>query len=166
MKHALVWAAIALCLVLAYSYRDALGSIGSRLGGELLPSKPTVTASGDVELRASSNGHFQADALINGVKVRLMVDTGASFLALASGDAVRLGIDLDRLTYNRPVMTANGRTYVASVYLDDVEVGGIHVRDIAATVHRDGLDQSLLGMSFLDRLNGFERRGDRLILRP
>jgi aspartyl protease family protein len=50
--------------------------------------------------------------------------------------------------------------------LDEVNLGGISARNMAATVHRDGLDQSLLGMNFLDRLAGFERRGDLLVLKP
>lgn len=166
VKHALAWAGIALVLVLAYSFRDDLGSVGSRLGGALLPSRPIVNANGEVELRAAANGHFQADASVNGVKVRLMVDTGASRLALAPDDAARIGIDLDALSYDTPVSTANGLTYVANVRLDEVDIGGISVRGLSATVQRDGLDQSLLGMNFLDRLHGFERRGDRLILRP
>jgi len=52
------------------------------------------------------------------------------------------------------------------VRVDNVEIGSINLSDVGATVHRDGLDQSLLGMNVLDRLSGFERSGDRLILRP
>ncbi|MEM7084489.1 MAG: hypothetical protein AAF465_17345, partial [Pseudomonadota bacterium] len=61
-KHALAWIAIALVLVLGYSFRDDLMRIGARIGGELLPAMPIVTEGGNVELRAASDGHFQADA--------------------------------------------------------------------------------------------------------
>lgn len=165
-KHALAWIAIALVLVLAYSFRDDFSSIASRIGGELVPSLAKVTAAGDVELRSSVDGHFQADAEINGVDVRLLVDTGATTMALAPDDAERIGFDLDSLSYDRPVNTANGRAYVAVVRLDSVEIGPIRMSDIGATVHREGLNQSLLGMNVLDRLSGFERRGDRLFLKP
>ncbi len=166
LKHALAWIALALVLVLGYSYRDVFSSVAGRVGGELLPARPTVTADGSVELRATSGGHFLADATIDGVTVRLLVDTGATTMSLAPDDAERIGFDLDALSYDRPVRTANGRTFVAPVRLDRVELGSITVRDIGATVHRDGLDQSLLGMNFLDRLRGFERRGDILTLHP
>ncbi|MGI9508608.1 MAG: retropepsin-like aspartic protease family protein [Geminicoccaceae bacterium] len=166
LKHALAWIAIVLLLVLGYSYRDDVLSIIGRVGGELVPGKPTVTASGDVELRAASNGHFQADARINGANVRLLVDTGATVTALSPDDAERIGFDLSTLSFDRPVDTANGRTYVARVRLDNIEIGPITLTDVGATVHRDGLDQSLLGMNILDRLSGFERTGDRLILKP
>ena len=166
LKHALAWIAIALVLVLGYSYRHDLMSIAHRVGGELMPAMPLVTEGGDVELRASGDGHFQADARINGARVRMLVDTGATMLALAPDDAERAGYSLDALTFDRPVNTANGRTHVAVVRLDEIEIGSIRLENIAATVHRDGLDISLLGMNLLDRLSGFERRGDRLILRP
>lgn len=166
LKHTLVWIALALLLVLGYSYRDDLLVIVTRVGGELVPAMPTVTASGDVEIRASNDGHFQAFARINGAKVRLLVDTGATILALAPDDAERIGIDLNALSFDRPVSTANGRTFVAMVRLDRVEIGPISFADVSAAVHRDGLDQSLLGMNVLDRLSGFERTGDRLVLKP
>lgn len=165
-KHALAWIAIALMLVLGYSYRDDLMTIANRVGGELMPAMPVVTEGGNVELRASDDGHFQADARINGARVRLLVDTGATMLALAPDDAERAGYNLDALSFDRPVNTANGRTYVALVRLDEVEIGTIRLENIVATVHRDGLGISLLGMNLLDRLSGFERQGDRLILRP
>jgi len=165
-KHALAWIAIALILVLGYSFRDDLMRIGARIGGELLPAMPIVTEGGNVELRAASDGHFQADAHINGTQVRLLVDTGATTLALAPQDAERVGYDLNALSFDRPVNTANGRTYVAYVMVDSMSIGSIHLEDIAATVHRDGLDISLLGMNVLDRLSGFERQGDKLLLRP
>jgi aspartyl protease family protein len=165
-KHALAWIAIALVLVLGYSYRHDLTMIIGRVGGELMPTVPMVVAGGDVELRATDGGHFQADAEINGARVRLLVDTGATTLALSPDDAERAGYNLDALSFDRPVNTANGRAYVAYVRVESVEIGTIRLQDIAATVHRDGLDVSLLGMNVLDRLSGFERRGDRLILRP
>jgi len=165
-KHAAAWIAIALVLVLIYSYRDVAYSVAARVGGELLPATPMVTANGDVELRASNGGHFEANARINGETVRLLVDTGATTMALAPADAERIGFDLHALSFDRPVNTANGRTHVAFVRVDRVEIGSISLSDIGATVHKDGLDQSLLGMNVLNRLGGFERNGDRLILRP
>lgn len=165
-KHGLAWVGIALVLVLVYSFRDDAGAIVSRLTGELLPSTPQTSATGEVELRAARNGHFHADARVDGTKVRFLIDTGATTTALSADDAERIGFDLDALDYNRAVNTANGRALVARVRLGEVDLGGILARDVSATVHRDGLDQSLLGMNFLDRLAGFERHGDRLLLIP
>jgi aspartyl protease family protein len=166
LKHALAWVLIALALVLAYSFRGEVSMLANRVRGELLPATPIVTAGGAVELRASSDGHFYADALVDGEPVRFMIDTGASMVALAAADARRIGIDPEVLDYDQPVSTANGRTLVARTRLDQIDLGGIHAEGVAATVHEGGLETSLLGMSFLDRLASFERRGDRLILHP
>ncbi len=166
LKYGLAWVGVALALVLAYSFRDDAGAIVNRMVGELLPSQPLINGEGAVELRASQDGHFHADARIDGVNVRLLVDTGATTTALAPADAERIGFDLATLDYDQVVSTANGRTLVARVRLGDIDLGGIRATDVAATVHRDGLDQSLLGMNFLDRLTSFERSGNKLILRP
>lgn len=166
VKHGLAWIGIALVLVLAYSFRDDAFAIVNRVTGELLPSRPMINDIGEVVLRASQNGHFHVDALVGGVTVRFLVDTGATTIALSPDDAERIGFDLANLNYNQAVNTANGRTMVALVRLDEIYLGGFRARDVAATVHRDSLDQSLLGMNFLDRLSGFERLGDRLVLKP
>lgn len=166
LKHALAWIGVALLLVLGYSYRDDLLSIVGRLGGDLVPARPTVTTAGNVEIRASNDGHFQVNASINDAAVRLLVDTGATITSLSPEDAERIGFDLNALNFDRPVDTANGRTYVASVRLNSLDIGPISLADVGASVHQDGLDHSLLGMNVLDRLSGFERSGDRLILKP
>lgn len=166
VKHGLAWVGIALVLVLAYSFRDDAVAIVNRVTGELLPSRPMINDVGEVVLRASQNGHFHADAQVGNATVRFLVDTGATTIALSPDDAERIGFDLDNLNYNQAVTTANGRTLVALVRLDEIDLGGFRARNVAATIHRDGLDQSLLGMNFLDRLSGFERLGDKLVLKP
>src|SRR5690606_7594403 len=104
--------------------------------------------------------------LVNGTHIRFMVDTGASDVALTAADARRLGIDPQSLAYNTPYQTANGTIYAARVVLDRVTVGGIALRDVRASISQgDGLGTSLLGMSFLGRLDAVEVRGERLVLR-
>lgn len=95
----------------------------------------------------------------------MMVDTGATTVALTEATARRLGIRPARTDFRYPVATANGTVMVALVELGDVRVGGITVRDVAATVvPGDALRTNLLGMSFLGRLSRFEMAGDQLVL--
>ena len=117
-------------------------------------------------VRKSPDGHFWAEASSNGRHVRFLVDTGATTVALTSADAERLGVDLDALTYDIPVQTASGETEAASVKLDYVSVAGARVENVDAVVVRDGLNNSLLGMSYLGRLSKFEATQTALILRP
>lgn len=165
LKQALTWIAIALVLVIGYSYRDVFSDIGSRLRSEVAPSVPVTGEPGTAYLSRDMTGHFHADALVNGTHVRFLVDTGASDVALSDADARRIGIDFSRLSFTIPYSTANGIIYAARVRLDEVTVGGVTLRDVDASVSQGGLDSSLLGMSFLGRLGSVEVRGERLVLR-
>ena len=169
LKQALVWVAIAMVLLVGYSYRDDFLGLGRELGqrvtGELAPTIAVSIEPGIAYLSRDLSGHFRADALVNGTYVRFLVDTGASDVALTQSDAERLGIDLSKLAFTLPYQTANGVALAAPIRLDEIAVGDVRVRNVRASVMRAGLGQSLLGMSFLGELRGYEVRGDELILR-
>jgi aspartyl protease family protein len=111
-------------------------------------------------------GHFVVHPTLDGKRVRMLVDTGASFVALSHGDARLAGISVSARDYTRPISTANGIVAAASVRLAEVKVGDIAVRGVEALVLPPGrLSTSLLGMSFLKRLGGFEIAQGRLILK-
>jgi aspartyl protease family protein len=103
---------------------------------------------------------------VNGAYVSMVLDTGASAVVLTQDAAKAAGLPLEMLSYNVTVDTANGRTRAASVMLDRMAVGSIVERGVPALIAQPGqLRTSLLGMSFLNRLQGWEVRGDRLVMR-
>ena len=111
-------------------------------------------------------------ALILGVSMglsrplRMMVDTGASSIVLTYDDAMRLGINADNLVFSIEVSTANGRAMAAPVTLRQVAIGPIMRGTIRGMVTQPGqLDQSLLGMSFLETLGSIEITRDELRLK-
>ncbi len=165
LRHALAWAAIALVLLIGYSYRHEALRLGERLVGDLMPQRGTVVG-GAVSFRATANGHFVVEAEVNGVALRFLVDTGASDVVLGPADARRLGFDVAALDYSRRYRTANGVVFGAPVTLDRVRVGPIALDDVRASVNGADMARSLLGMSFLGRLSGFEVSDDTLTLRP
>jgi aspartyl protease family protein len=166
VKHGVAWTLVLLVLIAAYAYKADLQEAALRVAAAIVPGMAVETAPGEIVLRAAADGHFYADATVDGVRVRFLVDTGASSIALSAEDARRLGFDPEHLHYFLPVTTANGTALAARVTLGDVRLGGIAFENVAAAVMPPGaLDRSLLGMSFLDRLAGFEIAGDRLILR-
>lgn len=114
----------------------------------------------------SKDGHYWVEARVNDRAVRFLVDTGASLVALTTDDARRLGINVSSLTYDRPVMTANGKTAGAEVTLTSLSVGESRVTGVRAMVIREGLSTSLLGMSYLGRLSRIEATPSSLILHP
>jgi aspartyl protease family protein len=115
-------------------------------------SAATSSDRGKAILAADSRGHFLADATVNGLPVRFVVDTGATLIALPQKEAERLGINF-RAGQASQTRTANGVAQVYLVKLDAVKIGGIELHNVDATVHQGGgLDQALLGMSFLNRV--------------
>ena len=85
--------------------------------GDAVSVETTTPGSQAVRIRKRRDGHFIANAKVNGQAMSLLVDTGASTVVLREADAVRLGVDTRRLTYTVPVQTANGITYAAHVRL-------------------------------------------------
>lgn len=129
-----------------------------------LASAPAMAAMAKLEL--SSNGHYMTDAMINGSAIPVLVDTGASTVALSFEDARRAGIRASDLKFQIPVNTANGTVAAAPVVIRRITVGGITVEDVKGMVLPEGaLSGSLLGMSFLSRLDSYEVRQGTLILR-
>jgi aspartyl protease family protein len=127
-------------------------------------SAPAASNSRTVTLSRSSDGHFRTEARVDGRRLELIVDTGASQIALRASDAARLGIHPTTRDYNVRVSTANGITRAALIQLQRVEVEDIVVRDVAALVQPDeALGVNLLGMSFLSRVRWTHERG-KLIL--
>jgi len=119
-----------------------------------------------VELRAGAHGHYFANAEINGRPIDVLVDSGASMVALTSEDARIAGLSIRDSDYTHRVSTANGSAKVAPVVLDRISIGDITVRNVPATVSEPGkLGTSLLGMSFLGRLQQIDIRGGVLVLK-
>ncbi|HEY5107815.1 MAG TPA: TIGR02281 family clan AA aspartic protease [Caulobacteraceae bacterium] len=136
--------------------------------GEVAVALPAAQAdSGPASIAKSPDGHYWAEADVDdGHAVRFLVDTGATAVALTRDDAQRLGIDTASLTYSYPVATANGEAHAAPVTLSSVSVAGARVSDVQAYVLDQGLETSLLGMTYLGRLSAIEATPTSMILRP
>jgi aspartyl protease family protein len=115
-----------------------------------------------VTLSADPRGHFVSEGAINGNPVRFLVDTGATSIALPGREAERLGIDY-RKGLRGMTQTANGAVAVYRVTLDRVRLGAIELNAVEAVVIERGLDITLLGMSFLNRVE-MKRDGQSMTL--
>jgi aspartyl protease family protein len=164
------WLAIILVLVAGYQYRYELQDIASRVTAGLVPGSPLSITDADgratVMMDKRPNGHFEVRGSVQGAPIEFLVDTGATSTVLTHRDAQDAGFDVGALSFNIPVATANGITQAATVRASDITVGDIIRRNQTIMIAQDGsLGQSLLGMSFISTLSGFDMRGDRLILR-
>ncbi|MCI4643566.1 MAG: TIGR02281 family clan AA aspartic protease [Hyphomonadaceae bacterium] len=127
--------------------------------------RPEPISANSAQLRLENDGHYWASANVDGAHVRFMVDTGASTVALTYNDAQRIGLSPDELDYRWTIRTAGGEVKGASVLLNSIQIGRVEVENVEAMILRDGLNQSLLGMSFLSELESYEFRRGKLILR-
>ncbi len=146
-----------------HDVQDTTPSLNS---AEVQPDALNTETRRNAVLYLKNDGHYWARSLVNKkATVDVMVDTGASIVALTYSDAEKLGLKPDTLDYRWRVSTAGGETMGASVLLDSIKISQVHIRDVEAMVLRSDLEQSLLGMSFLSKLHSYEFRGERLILR-
>jgi aspartyl protease family protein len=160
-----VWVVIALLLAVGYTYRFELRAVADRVLAELVPGR-AATRGRIVEFARGTGGNFSVVAQINGARVPFVLDTGASSVVLTQEAAKAAGLPLEVLSYSVTIDTANGRAGAAPVTLDRLSVGGIEERAVPALIAQPGqLRTNLLGMSFLNRLESWEVRGERLMLR-
>ncbi len=166
IRNAAIWVAIFLGLVGIYAFRNDAAFIGQRMLGALSPTQGTARDDGTISFPASPDGHYRIQAIVNGNRVTFMVDTGATDIVLAPNDARRIGFDPAALVFDRVAETANGRVRGASVRLDRLAVGPIEMGQVPATVNGAEMSESLLGMEFLNRLDGWRVENGELTLAP
>ena len=122
------------------------------------------TSSGEIKLRRFEDGHFYADATVNGTRIHFLIDTGASVIALTRADAMRASIALAPGQGEVIGQGAGGDLHGEVVNLDRVELGHKQAEDMTGVVVAGG-EQSLLGQTFLSKFDSVEIHGDEMTLR-
>jgi aspartyl protease family protein len=133
-----------------------------------VPETETHAADGVVSLERrfhrAPDGLFYVTGRVNGVKVRFLLDTGATMVVLTPQDAARVGAS-DGIRRGHLLMeTAAGPSAVDRVTLDAVSIAGHRVANVNAAVVRRGLKVSLLGQNLLSRLGPVTLSGNALEL--
>lgn len=129
-----------------------------------LPSQKQLTGR-RVELTMGARGHFMGDFRINGRRVEAMIDTGATLVAFNESTARKVGIKLSPDDFRYRIETANGVALAASADLESLEIGRIRVEGVKAVVLQDrALNDILIGMSFLNRLDKFKVENGSMLL--
>ncbi|HZC16848.1 MAG TPA: TIGR02281 family clan AA aspartic protease [Caulobacteraceae bacterium] len=153
--------------VISFSRDHAAAPLRPAEAQVVIAQSDTAPAIGEAaSVAKADDGHYWAEAAVNGEEVRFLVDTGSSAVALTPDDALRLGFDPKTLNYDYTVNTASGQARAAEIRLNTVAVAGAEVDNVDAFVIESGLKNSLLGMTYLGRLSQFEATPTSLILRP
>ncbi len=156
-RHFLSWCLIFIGLVTAYGFKDVLIAalfpyIGHQTGETFVYSK-------------AEDGHFYLQLVINGEKVKFLLDTGATNLVLNKKTAESVGFDLNALSYNLNTYTANGISRSAKILIQEIKIGTLYERDVSAMVAEGDLFMPLLGMTFLSQFGEISINGDKLTLK-
>lgn len=128
------------------------------------PAAATQGTAGEVVLPRSGDGHFYAEVTVDGVSSRMLVDTGASVLALTGEDAEAMGITWQPDEVRPVARGASGAVYGVPVTLGQVQLGDFEAHGVEAIVVPEGLVISLLGQSFLSQVDQVRIEGERMIL--
>lgn len=135
------------------------------------PAEPALTAPeaapgwGDsFTLARADDGHFYADVSIDGQDTRMLVDTGASVIALTGEDAAALGLAWDDGEVSEVAQGASGPVLGVRTVLPLVELGGFTAENVPALIIPEGLFVSLLGQSFLSKIASVEMAGDKMVM--
>ena len=164
-RHAAIWVAILAVLVVGVAFRGELEGVGQRVRIAFSGAYP-VAAGGEMIVPQQDNGGFYVMAKVNGQPVRFLVDTGSSDTVLSPADAHRLGLDAPGQAFSRMAETANGTGYGAPITAASLSVGSIELTQMPMVINQAPMSMSLLGMTFLSRLESFQVRDRRLYLKP
>jgi len=158
---ALIVLAATVGAVVAYKDPEQIARASDTVS-QLLRKRTTSRA---VQIPRGQGGEFALQAKINGVSAPMVIDTGATSVVLTYETAKAAGLPLELLEYDVAVETAGVHTRAARLTLDRLAIGKLVERSVPAlVVPRGQMKTNLLGMSFLDRLESWEVRADRLML--
>lgn len=163
-RNALIWVGIFVVLAGGYAYQNELRTFGLRLRSELIPGYAVQSDPDELVLTESPGGNFYVFGSVNGQPVKFLIDTGASEIVLSPADALRVGIDIKALDYDRTYQTANGIGLGANIAVHSLVIGSIEFSDVPVSVNKAEMSESLLGMTFLRRMASVEIRGRQLFL--
>jgi aspartyl protease family protein len=165
IRNIAIWCAVFAALGLGYTFSGELGWLGDRVRGELFPGTPVSSGPHEMAVNASEGGSYYVDGTINGAPAHFAIDTGASGIVLSPDDAARAGIDVAHLDYSLPVETAHGASFNATARVDRLVVGNFELHDVEVEINKLPMGSSLLGMTFLKRLDSFGVEKGRFVMR-
>lgn len=154
--------AVALFILIQQApYQPQLGQVAERLGLD-----PQEVSGGEVRIRMARDGHFWADATLNGVRRRMLIDSGATVTAISEATAAAARVEGSGAPVPVLLKTANGMAPARAGSVEELRLGNIVARDLKVVVSPAFGDMEVIGMNFLSKLASWRVEGRTLILVP
>lgn len=157
------WIIIIISCTFLYGQKDKISDLKNEFLALIFPEKGYYK-NNIAEYYVSNNGHFVIATTVNNQQINFLLDTGASSIVLTRNDAIKANIDVDSLKYDIPISTANGTSYIAYAIIQKLQVANKVFNNLPVAVTKSGLDQSLLGMSFLKRVSSYSINDNKLTI--
>ena len=161
LKMALAWVTIFLVAALIVGQRDQFARLWNDAFGGAQQVQGTA-----MRIQMAEDGHFWANAHVNGRAMRFMIDSGATTTAMSRDAATAAGITIDESGFPVSIETANGTVEARRARIERMTLGSIRAEDLAVVVAGEFGDTSVLGMNFLSKLESWRVEGRFLILQP
>lgn len=158
-----IWIIIIISSTFLYSKKNQKNNLKNELLALIIPEIGYHRDS-KAEYYISNNGHFIIAAKVNDYKVKFLLDTGASSIVLTNEDAKNANINVNDLNYNISISTANGIIYVAYKNVERLQISNKIFYNLKVAVTKSGLNQSLLGMSFLKNVKSYSINNNKLTI--
>lgn len=166
LSMALWWVAIFVIALALFSYRTELGFVADRVKSEISGEAQQRIVGSTLRINKSIDGHFWVEAMVNGHKMRFLVDSGASITAVSESAATAVGLNVDQHGFPMILTTANGAIEAHRSNIATLEIGPLKASDLAIVVSSAFGDVNVLGMNFLSQLRSWRVEGDEMILEP
>ncbi len=165
LKMVFAWVGIFAVAFVGFSFRFEAQQVWSRVKAELTGGD-TVAVDGSVRLRKQEDGHFYANASLNGHMFSMLVDSGATVTSISEETAQAANIPVDESPFPVVVDTANGTVAARRGSIKDFSVGPIRRAELPVFISEKFGEIGVIGMNFLSSIKGWRVEGDVMILNP
>jgi aspartyl protease family protein len=166
VRSALAWVAIFAVFIVGFSYQHEIRAVWNRVSGEVTGSHQQIVIGDTLRIRQSADGHFWANATVNQLPVRFLIDSGATTTAMTLRTAQNAGIEISDSPFPIILSTANGSVEAQRGQIQSLRIGSMVAKDLPVVVAEEFGDANVIGMNFLSELKSWRVEGREMILEP
>ena len=166
IRTALTWVAIFAIVLVAFSYQNEILAVWNRVTGDLTGANEQQVVGSTLKIRRSADGHYWANAEVNGHAVRFLIDSGATTTAMTLKTAQAANVEIDGGGFPTYLTTANGTVEAERALIKELKVGPMIAIDLPIVVAKEFGDSNVIGMNFLSQMKSWRVEGDEMILEP